>query len=157
MKRMSLLVLIIMIGACSSAMSQDDNLHPWPAANAGETRFVIRLPAMEDEAAHGVELFIGRELEIDCNRHWFGGKFERQVISGWGYPLYRLSEVAGPASTMMACPEEDKRTEFVPVNIEDPFLRYNSKLPIVVYVPEGFTVRFRTWSADGEAEAAPTE
>jgi ecotin len=42
------------------------------------------------------------------------------------------------------------------VNLEDPFLRYNSKLPIVIYVPDGFSVRYRTWSADGAAQdAAP--
>lgn len=157
MKRMSLLALIFVLAACASAMSQDDDLKAWPAAGPGESRYVIRLPAMDDEAAHGVELFIGRELEIDCNRHWFGGKFERQVVSGWGYSMYRLTDVAGPASTMMACPEDEKQTAFVAVNLEDPFLRYNSKLPIVVYVPEGFVVRYRTWSADGEAVDAATE
>ncbi len=157
MNRISLLALILVIGACASAMSQDDDLKAWPAAGPGETRYVIRLPEMDDEAAHGVELFIGKELEIDCNRHWFGGKFERQVVSGWGYPMYRLTDVAGPASTMMACPEEEKQTEFVAVNLEDPSLRYNSKLPIVVYVPDGFLVRYRTWSADGDAREASVE
>lgn len=157
MRRMSLFALIFVISACVSVMSQNDDLNPWPAAGPGETRYVIRLPALDDESAHGVEIFIGRELEIDCNRHWFGGKFERQVVSGWGYPMYRLTDVAGPASTMMACPEEEKQTTFVAVNLEDSSLRYNSKLPIVVYVPEGFVVRYRIWSAHGEARDAPTE
>jgi len=138
-------------------MPQNDDLKPWPAATAGESRHVIRLSAMDDEANHGVELVIGKELEIDCNRHWFGGKLERQVVSGWGYPLYRLTSVAGPASTMMACPGEDKRTAFVAVNLEDPMLRYNSKLPIVVYAPDGFSVRYRTWSVDADAIEASIE
>ena len=154
---MTMLALVYLVSACASAMSQDDDLKPWPAAESGETRFVIRLPEMQDETAHGVELIIGRQLEVDCNRHWFGGKLERQVISGWGYPLYRLASVAGPASTMMACPGEEKSMAFVAVNLEDPFLRYNSKLPIVVYVPDGFSVRYRTWSADGVARDATSE
>jgi ecotin len=58
---------------------------------------------------------------------------------------------------MMACPGEEKRTAFVAVNLEDPLLRYNSKLPVVIYVPEGFSVRYRTWSADGTARDAPPE
>ena len=145
---------ILLVGACATAMSEESDLAPWPPADPGETRFVIRLPAMDDESSHGVELEIGKDMEIDCNQHWFGGKFERQVVSGWGYPMYRLSGVAGPASTMMACPEQDKRTAFVQVRLEDPFLRYNSKLPVVVYVPEGFVVRYRSWSADGEARPA---
>lgn len=155
MKRTPVLALVLLIGACATAMSQED-LNPWPSAEPGETRYVIRLPEMPDETAHGVELIIGKQLEIDCNRHWFGGKLERQVVSGWGYPLYRLTSVAGPASTMMACPGDETRTAFVAVNLEDPFLRYNSKLPIVIYVPDGFSVRYRTWSADGAAQdAAP--
>ena len=154
---MTMLALVYLVSACASAMSQDDDLKAWPAAESGETRFVIRLPEMQDETAHGVELIIGRQLEVDCNRHWFGGKLERQVISGWGYPLYRLASVAGPASTMMACPGEEKSMAFVAVNLEDPFLRYNSKLPIVIYVPDGFSVRYRTWSVDGVAQDAPSE
>jgi ecotin len=58
---------------------------------------------------------------------------------------------------MKACPGEEKRTVFVAVNLEDPFLRYNSKLPVVIYVPHGFSVRYRTWSADGTAQHAPSE
>jgi ecotin len=157
MIKKSVLLSLLLIGACANTMSENDDLKPWPPAAAGESRHVIRLPAMEDEASHGVELVIGKELEIDCNRHWFGGKLERQVVSGWGYPLYRLTSVAGPASTMMACPGEEKRTAFVVVNLEDPMLRYNSKLPIVVYVPDGFSVRYRTWSADGDAVDAAVE
>ena len=157
MLRKSVLLSFLLIGACASTMSNNDDLKPWPAAAAGETRHVIRLEPMDDEASHGVELVIGKELEIDCNRHWFGGRLERQVVSGWGYPLYRLTSVAGPASTMMACPGQEKRTAFVGVNFEDPMLRYNSKLPIVVYVPDGFSVRYRTWSADGDAVEAAVE
>ena len=133
----------------------EQDLEPWPAAEAGETRFVIQLPALEDESGRRVELRIGKDLEIDCNRHWFGGKLEREVVAGWGYPLYRLSGVAGPASSMMACPEDEKRVAFVAVNLDDPFVRYNSKLPIVVYVPEGFIVRYRVWSADNVMQEAP--
>lgn len=157
MNRLFLILPILLISACATAMPGQEDLAPWPPAEAGETRFVIRLPAMEDESSHRVELEIGKEMEVDCNRHWFGGTFERQVVSGWGYPLYRLSGVAGPAATMMACPEESKRTAFVGVRLDDPFLGYNSKLPIVVYVPEGFIVRYRTWSPDGASRSASVE
>ena len=71
--------------------------------------------------------------------------------------MYRLVGVAGPASSMMACPGKAKREAFVSVNIDDPFVSYNSKLPIVVYVPEGFTVRYRVWSADEVMQDALVE
>ena len=154
MFRLLLIIPFLLVAACAAAMPEKD-LEPWPSANAGETRFVIRLPELDDESGRKVELRIGKELEIDCNRHWFGGKLEREVVAGWGYPMYRLVDVAGPASSMMACPEADKRVAFVAVNLDDAFVRYNSKLPIVVYVPEGFVVRYRIWSADNVMQEAP--
>ncbi|HWD31650.1 MAG TPA: ecotin family protein, partial [Pseudomonas sp.] len=36
-------------------------------------------------------------------------------------------------------------------------LRYNSKLPVVVYVPQGVEVRFRIWSASDEVKNATVE
>lgn len=153
MKSLSLLLSFLLIGACATAMSEDD-LKPWPPAETDERRYVIRLPALDDESRFGVELVIGKEIEVDCNQHWFGGNLERQSIEGWGYSFYRLSDVAGPASTMMACPDDEKRVDFVPVRFEDPYLRYNSKLPIVVYVPDGFSVRYRVWSAETEPRIA---
>ena len=151
-----LLFPLLLVAACAAATPNKD-LEPWPPAGAGEQRFVIRLPALDDETGRRIELRIGKELDIDCNRHWFGGTLERDVVAGWGYPLYRLAGVSGPASTMMACPEEDKRSAFVAVNLDDAFIRYNSKLPIVVYVPEGFVVRYRTWSAHDIMQDARSE
>lgn len=137
---------------------QADDLKAYPPAEAGTLRYVIRLPAADDESLPGVELVMGKHMEIDCNQHWFGGKFDREVVAGWGYPLYRLSGVSGPASTMMACPlDEQKRTAFVTVRLEDPFIRYNSKLPIVVYVPDEFSVRHRIWSTPLESSEAVVE
>jgi ecotin len=154
MCRLLLFIPLVLVAACAAAMPEQD-LEPWPSADAGETRYVIRLPELDDETGRRVELRIGKDLEIDCNRHWFGGKLEREVVAGWGYPMYRLAGVAGPASSMMACPEGDKRVVFVAVNLDDPFVRYNSKLPIVVYVPEGFVVRYRIWSAENVMQDAP--
>lgn len=156
MSRLIPLLTLFMLAACAVAMPGKD-LEAWPAADTGETRYVIRLPALEDEAGRRVELRIGKDLEIDCNRHWFGGKLEREVVAGWGYPMYRLAGANAPASSMMACPEQELRTAFVAVNLDDPFIDYNSKLSIVVYVPEGFSVRYRVWSADNVMQDAPAE
>ena len=51
---------------------------------------------------------------------------------------------------MMACPSDEKAIEsFVQVRGNGYFQPYNSKLPTVTYVPEGFSVRYRIWSAGG--------
>lgn len=120
-------------------------------------RNVIRLPAAGDESALRVELIIGRETLVDCNRRWFGGKLERESVPGTGYPVYRMTSVAGPATTMMACPDEATRQEFVTVRFANPFVPYNSKTPLVVYVPQGFVVRYRTWEGQHKSRDAVVE
>ena len=48
----------------------------------------------------------------------------------------------------MACPPDDKGIEaFVQVRGNGYLQPYNSRLPIVTYVPEGFSVRYRIWAA----------
>jgi len=50
--------------------------------------------------------------------------------------------------------KEKKVFEFVQIGGEPYLIRYNSRLPIVVYVPEGAEVRYRIWSADPNAQNA---
>ena len=81
-----------------------DSIKMFPAAQAGQKRFVIALPADPSEADLRVELMIGKTLRVDCNQHWFGGSLREETVQGWGYTYYRLDEAKGPAATMRACP-----------------------------------------------------
>ena len=130
---------------------------PYPEAEKGFTRQVIHLPAQEDESAFKLEVLAGKQLLVDCNRQRLGGRLEEKDLKGWGYPYYRLEKVSGPASTLMACPDQNKTKAFVPVIGDGFLLRYNSKLPVVVYVPEGVEVRYRIWSASTEVKTASVE
>jgi ecotin len=58
---------------------------------------------------------------------------------------------------MMACPDGKSKKDFVPVVGDGFMLRYNSKLPIVLYVPKDVEVRYRIWSASGKVEKAAQE
>ena len=92
------------------------DLKPFPAAGAGEVRWVVRLPkeppASPDPALSAkprdirVELIVGREVMVDCNLHFFNGTIEQETIQGWGYPLYRVTDVGPMASTRKACPPD---------------------------------------------------
>ncbi|VEB56920.1 ecotin [Salmonella enterica subsp. enterica] len=54
---------------------------------------------------------------------------------------------------MMACPEGKKEQKFVTAWLgEDGMLRYNSKLPIVVYTPANVDVKYRIWKADANVQ-----
>ena len=76
----------------------------------------------------------------------------------WGFPYFILKSVTGPASTLMACPPDKKEQEaFVQVRSNQGLLRYNSKLPVVVYVPVDFEVHYRIWTAKEEPGVAQVE
>lgn len=72
-----------------------------------------------------------------------------------GPHLSRGASVTSPVSTMMACPEGKKEQKFVTAWLgEDGMLRYNSKLPIVVYTPANVDVKYRIWKADANVQNA---
>ncbi len=122
---------------------------PFPKAEKGMKRQVIQLPQQQDESALKVELMIGQTLEVDCNHHRLGGELESKTTEGWGYDYYVFEKLSGPVSTMMACPDGKKEKKFVTAGLgDDGMLRYNSKLPIVVYTPSNVDVKYRIWRAD---------
>jgi len=130
-------------------------LKPFPTAAESYHRYVIDLPAQPNEAEHKVELIAGKTLEVDCNHHSLGGQWEEKTVQGWAYPYYELSHVGPARATLMACPDNSRRKAFVQVNGEPQLVRYNSKLPLVIYAPADVEVRYRIWSATPGSTPAP--
>jgi ecotin len=160
------LAVLVLCTGCSNTGGVDyavklnpdavSQLKAFPPAEPGYQRHVIYLPELEDEALHQVSLVLGKMVVTDpVNRYFIPGSLTAVDVEGWGYRYYQLESEGLVAGTLMAVPESNPQVErFVEVNHELGALRYNSRLPIVVIVPEGFEVKYRIWSS-GEVQVAP--
>jgi ecotin len=101
-----------------------------------------------------VEIMIGKTVEVDeQNRYFFGGRIEKETVEGWGFTRYEVSKLGPMAGTLMAVdPLAPKVARFVTLGGEPYLILYNSRLPIVIYVPDGVEVRYRVWTAGAEVK-----
>jgi ecotin len=129
-----------------------DNMKAFPPTGEGMVRHVLQLPQQADESGFKVELIVGKTVETDAgNRYFFAGRIEEETIKGWGFPRYMVSKLGAMAGTLMAVdPNAPKVTRFITLGGAPYIIRYNSRLPVVVYVPEGVEVRYRIWTAGAE-------
>ncbi len=122
-------------------------------------RHVVHLPKQDDESAYKVELIAGKNVLLDeKNRYFFSGEIKMEVIEGWGYPKYIVSALGPMAGTLMAVdPNAPKVNRFIALAGEPYLIRYNSRLPLVVYAPSDVEVRYRVWKAAPKTEVMPAD
>jgi len=151
-----LLIIAAMVQGAASLASEHSELKAFPLAEDGVERFVIVLPHKErgDESAFNVEIIAGKEMLTDgVNLVRLANTIEQRTLQGWGYFYYEVTGSSDTISTLMAPPEGTPLVKtFVTVN--PLHVRYNSRVPIVVYVPEGYEVRYRIWRASKTFERA---
>lgn len=144
--RIFTVVLTMLFAANISFAQQSKTDHSmFPAASAGFTKQIITLPVAKNEDNLKVEIFVGKTIEVDCNRYFLSGTIKEQNLEGWGYTFYKVESNGAIGGTKMMCPDEKKTMKFV--NMQALFISYNSKLPVVVYVPEGMELKYRIWKA----------
>lgn len=91
-----------------------------------------------------IEIIPGKSMEVDCNHHSLVGEFSEKVLSDGN--SYYLFESDGEAiSTLMACPDNTKRKEFV--RGQSIFVDLNEALPSVVLTSDGIEIKHRIWNA----------
>jgi ecotin len=154
MKKVCSIIVLAFLSAMLSVQAAD-NMKAFPPAEEGMVRHVLQLPKQDDESAFKVELIAGKTVEVDeGNRYFFSGTIEKETISGWGFPRYNVSKLGPMAGTLMAIdPNAPKVSRFIALGGEPYLIRYNSRLPIVVYAPESVEIRYRIWSARPEIKA----
>jgi len=123
------------------------DLSMYAEPDSGWQRIALSLEPVKDETLLKVELVVGLEMVIDCNLHGLQGEFEYQTVKGWGYGLWKFKTNGEIVSTLMACEADSEHLSFV--HGQSQLVRYNSKLPVVVYIPQGYELRWRVWETDG--------
>jgi ecotin len=139
----------------ASCLQAADNMKAFPPAEPGMTRYVLDLRQKPNEEDFRVQLLVGKTVEVDAvNRFFFGGKIEAVNIQGWGFTRYVVEKLGPMSGTKIGVdPSAPKQHRFISLGGEPFLIRYNSRLPIVVYVPEGVEVQYRIWSADEKFSA----
>jgi len=143
---MKLLLGIVfgLITTTTLLFAQDkQNLKIYPEPKEGFQRSVIQLTPKKNEEDYKVEIIVGKTVKVDCNIHNLMGKFEEKDLKGWGYTYFEYNSDGKTVSTMRGCPDKVLKDKFV-YNTE--LTRYNSKLPIIVYAPKGFQVKYKIWT-----------
>ena len=140
------------------------DLKPYAEAAAGEQRFVIQLnpllkPSPDQSISNNpadwrVQLLVGKELELDCNLHRFTGRLRSEPVLGTGYTVYRAEQIGVMLSTRKACPGQALTKQFIPLGGQPFVLPFNASVPVVVYAPQGFQVRYRLWKAEKDIQPA---
>lgn len=152
-------LLLFAVLALATPVFANDQASMWekayPAAEKGSNRLVVHLPELADEFAAKVELIVGKEQETDgVNIVHLGGKIEESDVKGWGYPRFDVTVGPGMTTLIGVPPGQPTVKKFVTLGGNPYLIRYNSKLPVVVYVPEGYELRYRIWTAGQETKNA---
>lgn len=144
--------------AATSGGAEHPELKAFPKAEEGMERFVIVLPHKErgEEDAFKVELVAGKKMMTDgVNLMRMGCSIEPRPLKGWGYTFYEVTGSDMTMSTLMAAPEGAPKVEKF-VAGEPLLIRYNSRLPVVIYAPKGYRIQYRIWSTSEAWEQAGT-
>jgi ecotin len=154
--RVTLAVTVIFTVFMVCSVNARDNMKAFPPSDQGQIRYVIHLAEQDEESNYQVELIVGQTVKVDeSNQYFFGGQIKKENIVGWGFTRYVVSELGPMAGTLMAVdPNAPKVDRFIRLGGEPYLIRYNSRLPVVVYVPEGVDVRYRIWRAEPESKEA---
>lgn len=152
MKHFLLLISVLALSGCASVDVQSPYMKSFPHAEEGMVRYILHLPERMDESAFEVELIIGKTIRVDTvNKHLLLGEIEALPIPGSAFTRYEVTKLGGMSTAIgvFNAREVERFIQMTSVRYLGPYLvPYNSRQPVVVYVPEGAEVRYRLWSAD---------
>ncbi|WP_035500749.1 ecotin family protein [Fusobacterium gonidiaformans] len=149
-----LLFLVLALSFSMFAFGENMELDIYPKAKKGTKQEIFILDKQEKEEDYKIELRFGKDIKVDCNVHSFlHGNLEEKSVEGWSYPYYIFQGSNDMVQTLMLC-QEGKKLKRVYYPSATRILPYNSKLPVVIYVPKDVKVEVHIWKHSGVKEAS---
>ncbi|WP_346838347.1 ecotin family protein [Microbulbifer sp. SAOS-129_SWC] len=137
---------ILLYTLFSAAGAVAAELDDFPAALDGHTRHVIQLPRVTDQSRYRVELVPGRAQLADCRLLSYRAGLARRKLDG-GARYYVLGDLQ-PVQAAGACADTSRKRRFVRVRGDGLLVPYDSRQPLVVYLPPDVQLKYRIWRAD---------
>lgn len=155
LKGLSLIVALISFSTLAFAQSTNmrQDLSMFPKPEEGYKQMVIDVPHSENDDKKKIEFSVGKMMEVDgCNTFFLAGELEQKDLDGWGYNYYVFKTDGTVGGTRMGCPDMPNRHLFVSAQPE--MVRYNGRMPIVIYVPTDYDVQFKIYKAEDDVYRA---
>ncbi|WP_300669531.1 ecotin family protein [Soonwooa sp.] len=144
-----LLGLSLLSSLSFAQITQKVDITPFPKAEKAMKQVVIEVPHSDSDANKKIEIFVGKNMQTDgCNKTWLSGEFSKSELKGWGYDYLTFKTNGATPSTLMACPNATPKNEFV--KSQGYFTDYNGRMPIVLYIPDGYEAKFRIYKAEND-------
>lgn len=143
------LIILLSVGVFAQKKTEKFEklqIEMFPKAKEGYKQVFIQLPIAKNEDNLKVEFFVGLEKKLDCNNYFLIGELKNKDLEGWGYNYYEVDSRGEMGGTKMACPNQKLTNKFV--YLQPQIVGYNSKLPLVFYVPKDFVVKYRILKAE---------
>lgn len=155
--KIALTSLVIMTGVSLSAQKKIERfekleIEMFPKAKEGYKQVYIQLPIEMNENDLKVEYFVGADRMVDCNQQSIMGSIKKKDVEGWGYSYFDVDSKGESMTTLMGCPDQKKTKKFVTLQPE--ITRYNSRLPLVFYIPKDLEVRYRILKPESDLKKA---
>ncbi|GGP64728.1 serine protease inhibitor ecotin [Shewanella saliphila] len=126
----------------------DTKMYPAPQGNM--VQHILTLPKLNNESEYLIEIQVGQNKLVDCNKVKLMGEIETMSLDGWGYRYYQVDSIMQGPSTRMMCTDA-KTAQFVVLN-DSLTLAYDSRLPKVFYLPKDAQLRYRIWQIASDFE-----
>jgi len=147
-KNIFLVLGVLALSISAHANKGVNDLNVYPPVKKDQNRNVIVLEPKENEDDYRVLITASIDGMQDCNTKSRSAKYTEKVVEGMQYPYYEVGKIGDVVTTLMGCSEMPQMGE-IPINLSgNTILRYNSKLPIVVYASNGIKINSKIFKLE---------